>query len=88
MTNLPSPPQSDLDILMSHVHEINSKSAAEVTDRDIDILIAYHRHNRARKVAGYRPTRPERPKVDVLGLLNIKPQAQLPAPAGTKLRRI
>jgi predicted nucleotidyltransferase len=79
---------TDLDILMSHVHEINAKTVAEVTDRDIDILVAYHRHNRARRLAGYKPAKVEKPKIDVLGLLNIKPSAPVPKQITGLIRRI
>ena len=62
------------------VNEINSKTAAEVTDRDIEILIAYHRNNRARRAAGFKTAKPERPKIDVLGMLGIEAR---PAPVRT-----
>lgn len=77
---------TDLDTLMAHVHEINSKSAAEVTDHDIAVLIAYHRHNRARRAAGYKPAKLDVPKVDVLSMLGIKSTPKTVA-AGTIRRR-
>lgn len=64
---------SDLDLLMARITEINAKTAADVTDADISVLIAYHRHSRARRAAGYKPTRPTETRVDVLGLLGAKP---------------
>jgi predicted nucleotidyltransferase len=66
---------SDLDILMDHVHEINAKAVADVTDRDIDILIAYYRNQRARRAAGEKPAKFARPKVDILGILGMTPKA-------------
>lgn len=75
---------SDLDLLMTRISEINSKSAAEVTDHDIEVLIAYHRHNRSRRASGHKPAKLEKPKVDVLGLLNMAPK---PKQLGT-VRRV
>lgn len=43
---------NDLDLLMSRMEEINAKSATELTPSDIDIIIDYHRTQRARKAAG------------------------------------
>lgn len=79
---------NDIDILMSYIHEINAKPAAEVTDLDIDRLVAYHRHNRARRAAGYKPAKPDKPKVDVLGLLQITPKPKLPPGSSGTVRRL
>lgn len=76
---------NDIDILMSHVQEINAKTATDVTDHDIDVLTAYHRHNRARRASGYKPAKLERPKVDVLNLLGITPKSA-PKPIGNVRR--
>lgn len=77
---------SDLDILMAHVTEINAKLATEVTDNDIRVLIAYHRHNRARRRDGYKPAKIDKPQVDILGMLNAKPKALPGLSAGTVRR--
>ena len=79
---------TDLDILMAHVHEINAKTnATDITDNDIAILTAYHRHNRARRAAGGGKTRkPTAPTVDVLGLLGAEPKPEVKRLPG--LRRI
>lgn len=78
---------NDIDTLMFHVHEINAKPATEITDRDIAILIGYHRHNRALRSAGHKPIKPERPEVNILKVLNIdiKPKS---TPPTQKSRRI
>lgn len=78
---------SDLDILMAHVTEINAKTPTEVTDNDIRVLIAYHRHNRARRRDGYKPAKIEKPATDILGMLNAKPKALLGANTGA-IRRL
>jgi hypothetical protein len=62
---------NDVNLLMSLVDEINSKSADAVTSDDIDTLIAYHRRNRARKAAGEKFERPTTPKLDIASLLNL-----------------
>src|ERR1700743_1101597 len=82
---------NDIDTLMSYVHEINAKSAAEITDTDIPILIAYHRHNRARRAAGHKTLKPERPKIDVLKMLGMdsKPAVAVASSGSSSgLRRI
>lgn len=63
---------SDLDLLMAAVAEINAKPPTDLTDLDLDRLIAYHRHNRARRAAGHKLAKPEKPSVDVLSLINAK----------------
>lgn len=62
---------TDLDILMSHVHEINAKKPTDLTEQDLNILIAYYRNQRARRASGHKIAKPEKPAVDVLGLLNV-----------------
>ena len=56
---------TDIDILMSRIEEINHQQPP-LAARDIDALIAYHRHNRARKAAGHKV---ERATVDISGLV-------------------
>lgn len=75
---------NDLDILMQHVAEINAKTPQDVTDRDLDILIAFHRNNRARRAAGHKLAKPEKAKVDVLGLLNMTPAKPKLAPGSVR----
>lgn len=80
----PTTPQSDLDILMTHIATINSKSPHEITDRDITILIGYHRHSRAQRAAGIRQPKFAKPTVDVNALLGVV----APAKPALGLRRI
>lgn len=76
------PEPSDLDILMSYIHEINAKTAAEFTDHDATVLIGYHRHNRARRASGYKPAKIAAPEVDVLKMLGMsaKPKSTSTGP--------
>lgn len=46
---------SDVDLLMD-------TNPLDLTDQDIDAIVAYHRNIRAKKAAGEKPTKP---KVDV-----------------------
>lgn len=62
---------NDINLLMSRIDTINSKSPHDVTPDDIDILIAYHRRNRARKAAGEKAERPQKSSVDISALLNL-----------------
>lgn len=76
---------NDLDILMASVAEINAKSPSDLTDLDYDRLIAYHRHNRARRAAGFKTPKAEKPKLDILSMLNIAPKPKA-LPPGTVRR--
>ena len=49
---------TDVDVLMAHVHEINAKTPQEITDHDLNILIAYFRHQRARRAFGGKIAKP------------------------------
>ena len=81
--------ESDLNILMSLVAEINAKPIDALTPVDYDVLIAYYRRQRQRRATGERIARSskskptETPGVDILGLLSLSPKA----PTGPKLRR-
>lgn len=78
---------NDLDILMARVAEINAKTdITTLPDRDLDILVVYYRNQRARRAAGIKTPRAERPKTNLLGLLGIKPQPA--APSGSPMRRL
>jgi len=72
---------NDLNTLMSRIDAINSKSPHELTDDDLNDLIAYHRRARARKAAGEKLDKPSKPTVDLGSLLNLptaKPASSLP----------
>lgn len=72
---------NDLNTLMSRIDSINTKSPRELTDADLNDLILYHRRNRARKAAGEKLDKPQRPAVDLGALLNLpttKPAATVP----------
>lgn len=72
---------SDLDILMARIGEINNKPAVDVTDLDKSALVAYHRYNRSRRVAGFKPDKATaEPGPDILALIGQKPRPTPPAP--------
>lgn len=77
---------TDLDLLMSRIEEINAKAANELSPEDIDLLITYHRHQRARKAAGEKVTKP---KVDISQITQrLVTKANPPAVApGSKIGR-
>lgn len=52
----------DLDDLMSRLEEVNAKDATGLTKADIDVVIAYHRHQRERRASGEKPSKP---KIDI-----------------------
>ena len=85
----PTTTESDLNILMSLVAEINAKPIDALTPVDYDVLIAYYRRQRQRRATGERMARgtarasAATPGVDILGLLALTPKA----PSGPKLRR-
>ena len=83
MTN----PPNDINTLMSRIDAINAKSPRELTDADLDDLILYHRRNRARKAAGEKMDKPQRPTVDLAALLNL-PTAKPASNATIITRRI
>ena len=49
---MPDLDPNDVNTLMNRIEEINAKPAPDITDDDLNLLIAYHRRNRARKAAG------------------------------------
>lgn len=62
---------NDIDTLMALVHEINAKIIAEITDRDITVLIGYHRHNRSQRAKGFKNLKPVAPTLDVLKMIGL-----------------
>ena len=80
---------NDINTLMSLITEINAKTPHEVTDNDIKVLIAYHRHNRAQRAAGFKTKKPERPAIDALKMLGLEAPAKqiTAAPTGGAPRR-
>jgi hypothetical protein len=74
---------NDVNLLMSRIESINAEpNPRNLSKSDIDTLIAYHRHNRARRLAGDRPAKPAAPSVDLSALLNL-PASKGPAPGST-----
>lgn len=49
---------NDVDLLMSRIAEINTKSPLDLTPADITSLIAYYRNQRARRAAGEKLAKP------------------------------
>src|SRR5574337_336686 len=66
--------QSDLDLLMSRIDEINAKTDLPLPSSDIDALISYHRRARALKASGVKPSRAKANLADILGPIVPKPQ--------------
>jgi hypothetical protein len=58
---------NDINLLMARVDEINAKPASELDANDIDVIIAYHRNQRARRAAGEKPVRPQVDLEAILG---------------------
>lgn len=76
---------NDIDLLMQRVEEINLKTADELTSNDIATIIAYHRHNRSRLIAGEKP---KKPSVDLSGILaGIKAKSATAQPAESTTKR-
>ncbi len=78
---MPDLDPNDINLLMNRIESINAKAAPDLTTNDLDILIAYHRRNRARKAAGERALGQAitgAPKPDLNRILNLpmaKPKA-------------
>jgi hypothetical protein len=76
---------NDLNTLMSRIDEINRATPHDLTDSDIDTLIAYHRRNRARKAAGEKliGNKPAKQSsgIDIMALMNLN--VPKPAAIGT-----
>jgi hypothetical protein len=71
---MPDLAPNDVNILMNRIEEINAKPAPDLTSDDLDLLIAYHRRNRARKAAGEKAlghTITGAPKPDLNRILNL-----------------
>lgn len=82
---------NDIDTLMAVVTEINAKTPGEITTADITVLIAYHRHNRARRAAGHKTLKPDRPAVNVLAMIGLdtpKPKQLTITTPTTGVRRL
>ena len=58
---------NDINLLMQRIDDINSKGPGELTTNDIDVIIAYHRNQRARRAAGIKA---EKPKVDISAIMS------------------
>jgi hypothetical protein len=74
---------NDIDRLMNEIETINFKSPEDLTPGDIDTLIAYHRHNRARLAAGEKPKRATSATsaVDISDVMDrLKTKIAAPAP--------
>ena len=68
---------NDLDELMRRIEDINAKPAIEVTATDIDDLIKYHRHSRARKAKGEKPTKPQSVDISQVMMKLTKPKTEV-----------
>lgn len=86
MTETPS----DLDILMSHLADLEAKDVTLWQDHDIDAIIEYQRRQRASREAGVKPKKPTRGGGGIkmtLADLGFKKPAKAVVP-GTGLRRL
>ena len=78
---MPDLDPNDVNLLMNRIEEINAKPAADLDKDDLDLLIAYHRRNRARKAAGEKAlghaiTGPAKPDLNrILNLPMAKPKS-------------
>jgi hypothetical protein len=75
-------PTNDLDDLMSRIEDINAKHPTELTGKDIDDIIAYHRRCRAKKASG------EKPQQTLTDLSSIMAKLAPQAPVEKMKRRI
>lgn len=64
-----------IDKPMNEIDELMRKPVLELTAQDIDSIVAYHRRQRARKIAGEKPTKP---KVDLSTLISVPRPAKAP----------
>ena len=73
---MPDLDTNDVNLLMNRIESINAKPevGGPLTNEDLEILIAYHRRNRARKAAGERALGHAitgAPKPDLNRILNL-----------------
>lgn len=66
-------PKLDLDELMD-------RDPLSLSSQDIDVIIAYHRKQRARRASGVKPSRDTAgPKIDLSKIMSgLKPKSTLP----------
>lgn len=43
---------------MTELDELMSRDPLELSEQDIEKIVTYHRHQRARKASGEKPTKP------------------------------
>jgi len=79
--------QSDLDLLMNYIIDLDAKDPADWTPKDIDIVIEHQRRARASREAGVKVKRPKAEGVVKLTLADLGFKAPKPAP-GKGLRRL
>ena len=68
---------SDLDELMRRIEDINAKPAIDLTSTDIDDIIKYHRHSRARKAKGEKPSKPQSVDISQVMMKLTKPKSEV-----------
>ena len=68
---------SDLDELMRRIEDINAKPAIDLTSSDIDDIIKYHRHSRARKAKGEKPSKPQSVDISQVMMKLTKPKSEV-----------
>lgn len=74
--------------MANEVDELMSLDPLEMTAKDIDQIILYHRNNRANHEAGIKPKKEAGPKVSLDTVMaSLKPKSVV-APAQTVKRRV
>lgn len=75
---------TDLDELMRRYAEVCDQDPTMNTKKDIDVVVAYHRKQRARRASGEKPSKDTAgPKIDLSKIISgLKPK-----PVGPKITR-
>ena len=69
-------PLNDIDLLQERIDQINALNADELTDADIDALVANLRHMRAMKASGQKPARAKTDLAAILDIVRADPPAK------------
>lgn len=79
-------PQSDLDLLMAHLADLDAKDVTLWTKTDIDAIIEHQRRTRAMREAGIKPKKPAKAGGMKMTLADLG--FSKPKPVGPGLRRL
>lgn len=67
------------EVTSETLDELMSRDPLELTDQDLDKIIAYHRKQRAMAEAGVKVPKPKHSGPGLADILGIKPKADVPA---------